>query len=83
MNQKYTIENIEDLFAFIENKQYRNLKDAISDWNEADIAELIEKVAEEYGNDKAVLLFRLLSKDVAATKATMIHVMYGLNKHTT
>lgn len=66
MDQKYTLENIEELFNFIENKQYRNLKDAIVDWNEADIAELIEKVAEEYGNEKAVLLFRLLSKDVAS-----------------
>ena len=52
------------IYELIEKRDYKNLKDELTNYNEADIAEIIEDIEDE---NLRVKIFRLLSKDVAAS----------------
>lgn len=51
-----------ELFDLLEKREYPALKKALSEENEVDIAEFMEELPQE----KAVVVFRMLSKEVAA-----------------
>ncbi len=59
MSVEYSMDEIRDL---IENRQYTNLRQALSEWNEADIAAVFEKLSTE----QQIKLFRILPKTMAA-----------------
>ncbi len=52
----------EALNSLVEEKQYRALRAELTEWQEADIAEFLQQLAPE----KAVLVFRMLPKELAA-----------------
>ena len=52
----------EELDTLLEGKQYRQLREKINELNEADIAEYLE----ELSDDKRLLVFRMLQKDLAS-----------------
>ena len=54
--------SVDDLNRLLDEKQYRQLREKINDLNEADIAEYLEELPEE----KRLLVFRMLQKDVAS-----------------
>lgn len=51
-----------EILSLIENRQFGTLKEVLSEWTPADIAELFYQVSEK----DQVLVFRLLPKDIAA-----------------
>ncbi|MBQ6582403.1 MAG: magnesium transporter [Mogibacterium sp.] len=55
----------EKIFSLLEEKKYFQCRDELLKYNEVDIAEILEEVIEEYGLQKAVLLFRTLPKDIS------------------
>ena len=59
MSTEYTMDEIRDL---IENRQYTNLRQQLSEMNEADIA----AVFEELSTEEQIKLFRILPKTMAA-----------------
>ena len=54
--------NIEEVQAFLEEKKYHELREKLSELNEADIASLLEELPANF----QVRVFRLLPKDMAA-----------------
>lgn len=54
--------SVDDLNRLLDEKQYRQLREKINDMNEADIAEYLEELPEE----RRLLVFRMLQKDVAS-----------------
>ncbi len=56
---------IEHVFALIEDKQYRSLRDELLDINPADTAEILEEIMDEVSLDEAIILFRMLPKDIS------------------
>lgn len=67
MNEKntLTLENRDELLELVKGKKYRQLKEILSQWNEADIAELLEEISEEFGAEQGALVYRMLPKDLA------------------
>ena len=71
----------EELFDFLEQKQYRQLKAALIELNEADIADFLAELDEE----KKLLVFRMLPKDQAADVFAFLevedqqHIINGIN----
>ena len=55
-------ELVEDLLKLVEEKKYRQLKEALLELNEVDIALFIE----ELDPDRTVVVFRMLPKSIAA-----------------
>ena len=53
----------ETLLGFIEQKQYHQLRAALADMNEVDVAQFIE---EELPEEKQPVVFRMLPKEMAA-----------------
>ena len=53
---------IDELDTLLETKQYRQLREKINELNEADIAEFLEELPDE----KRLLVFRMLQKDLAS-----------------
>ncbi|MBE5922688.1 MAG: magnesium transporter [Lachnospiraceae bacterium] len=53
---------VEKILELIEEKKFASVRQEISEWNEADIADLLEELPEE----EQVKIFRLLPKDMAA-----------------
>ncbi|HAG70559.1 MAG TPA: magnesium transporter [Lachnospiraceae bacterium] len=53
---------MDEIRDLIENRQYTNLRQALSEWNEADIAAVFEKLSTE----QQIKLFRILPKTMAA-----------------
>lgn len=51
-----------DIIELVENKNWKDLKDVLTEWPAPDIADLIENLDEK----DSVILFRLLSKDLAS-----------------
>lgn len=54
--------SVDDLDQLLEEKKYRQLRERVNDLNEADIAEYLEALPEE----KRLLVFRMLQKDLAS-----------------
>lgn len=59
-------ETLERIFQLIQEKKYALVRTELLQCNEADIGDILEEVVEELGAEKAVILFRLLPKDVSA-----------------
>ena len=57
-------EMIEHIIALLQEKKYVDARELILDNNEADIAEIIEEIIEELGIYVAVIIFRMLPKDI-------------------
>ncbi len=66
MNQEDFVEtygfSVDDLNRLLDEKQYRQLREKVNDLNEADIAAYLETLPEE----KQLLVFRMLRKDIAS-----------------
>ena len=60
--------DLDQLLELVENKQFRRLKDLLSDMNEVDVAEFLD----ELGPDQQAVVFRLLPKDMAAEVFTYL-----------
>lgn len=57
---------MEKLFYLVGAKKYGLVREQLLENNEADIAEIIEEVNDQIDSEKAVILFRMLPKDVSA-----------------
>lgn len=70
---EYTIEEMdralsetqEKIFELLEDKKYFQCRDELLSCNEVDIAEILQEVDYEYGTQKALMLFRILPKDIS------------------
>ncbi len=58
--------SLEAILQLIGEKKYALVREELLENNEADIAEIIEEVADELGTEKSVILFRMLPKDISA-----------------
>ena len=58
-------EDVEKILGFLEEKSYFKARDAILEYNEVDIAEIMEEVLEESGIEKTIIIFRMLPKDIS------------------
>ena len=65
MHENY---DIDQLLELVENKQFRRLKELLSEMNEVDIAEFMDEVPPE----KLIVVFRLLPKELAADVFTYL-----------
>ncbi len=67
MNQEniLTLENLDELLNMVKEKKYRQLNSIIVQWNEADIAELLEEISDRFGPEMGALVYRMLPKDLA------------------
>ena len=65
MHENY---NLDQLLELVEKKQFRRLKDLLSDMNEVDLAEFLD----ELEPDQQAVVFRLLPKDMAAEVFTYL-----------
>ena len=65
MHENY---DINQLLELVENKQFRRLKELLSEMNEVDIAEFMDEVPPE----KLIVVFRLLPKELAADVFTYL-----------
>lgn len=59
-------ELVERALKRMENKEYIVVRDELLKWKDADVAEVIEEVMDEVSLDAAIILFRMLPKDVSA-----------------
>jgi magnesium transporter len=57
---------IKTILELLEAKKYSRARDEILKNNSVDVAEILEEVIEELGIEKALILFRILPKDVSA-----------------
>lgn len=64
-NEKTFDEYIEEILDLLENKQYRSAREILLDFNEADIAEIFEEILLEAGKKVAIIVFRMLPKDIS------------------
>lgn len=63
-NQQFE-EDLADILEKLENADYFDARNAILKYNEVDISEIIEEVLDEIGVEKAIIMFRMLPKDVS------------------
>ena len=61
-----TIEtSIRQIVDLVREKQYVRAREILLDFNEVDIAEILEELIEELGIEKSIVIFRMLPKDVS------------------
>lgn len=58
-------EKVEEIIELIVDKKYIKARDLLLNNNEVDIAEILEDILEEVDPERAVILFRVLPKDVS------------------
>lgn len=58
-------ESLDKIMELLVDKQYFRARDELLKYNEADIAELLEEIIDDSGIQMAVILFRLLPKDIS------------------
>lgn len=58
-------ESREKIFEYLNQKLYFKCRDELLKYHEVDIAEFLEDIIEEIGIKKAVIMFRLLPKDIS------------------
>lgn len=56
---------IEKIIELAEEKQYKQVRENLLSFNEADIAEILEELMEELGINTTIIVYRLLPKDTA------------------
>jgi len=59
------LESREKIFEYLNEKLYFKCRDELLKYHEVDIAEFIEDIIEEIGIKQAVIMFRLLPKDIS------------------
>ncbi len=64
--EKLTEESISLIIELVEQKNYIKAREELLNFNEVDIAEILEDVMEITGVEKTILLFRTLPKDISA-----------------
>ncbi len=62
-NQQFE-EETQNILEMLSNADYYDARNAILKYNEVDISEIMEEILEELGVDKAVILLRMLPKNV-------------------
>ena len=63
-NQQFD-QDVEQILELLENSDYFKARELILKYNEVDIAEILEEVLDELGVEKAIIIFRMLPKDVS------------------
>ena len=63
-NQKFD-DDIELILEHLESSAYFRARDVILKYNEVDIAEILEEIMDDAGVEKAIIVFRILPKDVS------------------
>ena len=58
-------ESLDKIMELLVDKQYFRARDELLKYNEADIAELLEEIIDDSGIQMAVILFRLLPKNIS------------------
>jgi magnesium transporter len=67
MDTKKTFdEALEEILDLVKEKKYKRTREMLLTLNEADIAEILEEILEEVGMDAALVVFRMLPKDISA-----------------
>ena len=61
-------ESFEKILELLENKRYFQARDELLKFNAVDIAYMLEDITEETDIDMTIILFRLLPKDVSASR---------------
>lgn len=56
---------IRQIIDLVREKQYVRAREILLDFNEVDIAEILEELIEELGIEKSIVIFRMLPKDVS------------------
>ena len=64
-NEKNFEEFTAEILELVENKQYKQARDELTNHNEVDVAEIIEEILEKLGIEKAITMFRTLPKNVS------------------
>jgi len=64
--EKLTEESISLIIELVEQKNYIKAREELLNFNEVDIAEILEDVMEITGVEKTIVLFRTLPKDISA-----------------
>lgn len=59
-------EALEEILDLVKEKKYKQTREILLTLNEADIAEIIEEILQEIGMDAALVVFRMLPKDISA-----------------
>lgn len=65
MEEKEFAQVIEELVELAKQKQFKNVRAKLINFNAADIAEIIENLIEEVGLYESIVIFRLLPKDTS------------------
>ena len=63
-NQQFD-QDVEEMLGLLEESNYFKAREIVLKYNERDIAELLEEVLDELSVDKAIILFRMLPKDIS------------------
>lgn len=63
-NQQFD-HDLAEVMTLLEEGAYRKARSLLLEYNEVDIADMLEDVLDELGVDKTVIIFRMLPKDVA------------------
>ncbi len=71
--------SFEKITESLEKKQYFKARDELLKYNEADIAEFLEDVGKDSGIEAAIILFRLLPKDISVEVFPEIHQDYQVD----
>lgn len=58
-------EYIETILELLDNRQYRSAREVLLKYNAVDIAEILEEILVESGKKVAIIVFRMLPKDVS------------------
>ena len=58
-------EIMQEILVMVEEKEYVKARDLLLKNNEVDIAEILEEILEELDVDAAIIMFRMLPKDVS------------------
>lgn len=64
-NERLIEEATDQIIELIENKKYIKARELLLDFNEVDIAEILEEIMDELGVEKTIILFRTLPKDIS------------------
>ena len=66
MDEKKNFEEfIEKILKLAEEKRFKDIREALLNYNAADTAEVIEEILEYVGIDEAIIVFRLLPKAIS------------------
>lgn len=59
-------EALDEILELVQDRRYKRTREILLTFNEADIAEILEEILEEVSIDAALVVFRMLPKDISA-----------------